>query len=608
MGRVVGRNNTSLRTRLIEAFFITSIVPMILMNLFSYYNTSNIVRDSVNEQAHLNLEQTKSTLDIWVDSYEDILYQIYMNDDIVKLVRKLNEGDEVNVTAWQLRRALRGMFYTKEYIKSITVITDNGTVVFYDLLTGSLTKTSWMDSFPLTKEEIYKTLSADNDTHVFSTRRAGVFAADTYYLFHIGHRIIDYKNVNEGLGAVVVSIDEEMLQEICSNAQESDSFSFIADRGGRLVSYFDKSLLGSRIIDWSGDVEERKEGYRRFILGQDALKGRYSFVDLVYDEEFGCDIVRVSNHNRVLQGLKGQQRLTMLVLTLSLAALVLIILLLSGRLTGSLQQMAGIMKRAGKGELSARVRVDGKMPGEVQVIADQFNHMLGKLEEAMTKEREAVRKQKNAEIAALEAQINPHFLYNTLDTINWMAIDKDEYEISSSINALAAILRYGIDKSNEAVSVREECDWLKQYLFLQQTRLKNTFECSVHVEPETLECRIHKLLLQPFVENAILHGFEGQKRTRHPQTHRLEVSIYGEKDRLLIKIWDNGRGMPQELVEQMNRGIFPAKEQKNHIGMENAITRIRMYYGEEASVKIESEEGGYTGIYICIPKEEALKE
>ena len=135
-------NNTrkkSLKARLLRAFLITSIIPVVLVNLFLYFNTSNIVRDNVTELTRVNLQQTRSSLNVWLESYEDILFQIYTDDDIVELIDKINRGEELAVSKKQLRRTLHGLFYTKEYIKCITVITENGTLVFYDLLTGSST-------------------------------------------------------------------------------------------------------------------------------------------------------------------------------------------------------------------------------------------------------------------------------------------------------------------------------------------------------------------------------------------------------------------------------------------------------------------------------------
>ena len=177
-----------------------------------------------------------------------------------------------------------------------------------------------------------------------------------------------------------------------------------------------------------------------------------------------------------------------------------------------------------------------------------------------------------------------------------MAIDKDEYDISNNITALANILRYGINNSNGIVKISEEVEWLKQYIFLQQTRLKNTFECKMNVEPELMELPIHKLLLQPFIENAILHGFEGVNHK-----HILTVELSRTDNFLFVEIEDNGCGMTENTVWEINNGIFGKAESKNHIGMENAITRIRMYYGERANVVIESEIDKGTKVSIWIP-------
>lgn len=590
------RKRTKLQTRLILAFLITSMIPLIVINIFLYYNTSGIVRSNVDELAAANLDQTRSGLDIWLESYQDILFQIYMNDDIVKTVEEINEGKELSINRKQLRRTLRGLFYTKEYIKSITIITQSGEIIFYDLLTGSMTKNSWLDNFGMTPAEIYDMVSQDNMTHIFSTREAYTSAQDTAYLFHLGHRIIDYKRVDKQLGVVMVSVDEQMLREACSVQDGGSYFNFIVDREGRLVSYTQDALFGKKILDWTEEEKSRREAYREFLETHEGRETGNLSIYTVYDDKFQWEIVRVSDQNTVVERLKAQQRLIVVVLILSLAALTAVILLLTQSLTGSLRRLVSVMERAGTGELSARMKVDGRTPREVEVISGQFNRMLERLGDSMEKEKNAIERQKSAEIAALEAQINPHFIYNTLDTINWMAIDRDEYEISSSINALAAILRYGINQSNEIVTVRQEEEWLKQYLFLQQTRLKNTFVCEIHVDAQVKEYHIHKLLLQPFVENAILHGFEGVDRT-----HRLSVQIGREENDLKIEIYDNGKGIPKQLVETMNRGEFPKCTEKNHIGMENAITRIGMYYGERAAVRIESEEDVYTRILITIP-------
>ena len=204
--------------------------------------------------------------------------------------------------------------------------------------------------------------------------------------------------------------------------------------------------------------------------------------------------------------------------------------------------------------MAVRVRRDRKMPSEMETITDQFNRMMGQMNKLVEEVKMVSARQKDAEITALEAQINPHFLYNTLDTINWMAINADQYEISSAIGALARILRYGIDKSNSIVTLREEMEWLQQYIFLQQTRLKNTFSYELDVPKELLDCKIHKLLFQPFVENAILHGFEGVRRH-----HILVVKVQKRQNGFLqIIVKDNGKAFRRTRFRRLKAGCWIA--------------------------------------------------
>ena len=184
-----------------------------------------------------------------------------------------------------------------------------------------------------------------------------------------------------------------------------------------------------------------------------------------------------------------------------------------------------------------------------------------------------------------------------------MAIDREEYEISNTVSALAQILRYGITNSNQTVTLKEEADWLKKYIFLQQTRLKNCFECRIDLEPDLLEFPVHKMLLQPFVENAIRHGFEGIDRNCC-----LQVDIRRMNSGIEVTVKDNGCGMAEDMVRKINRGFFEKSGEKAHIGMENAITRLKMYYGDGAKVVVESEEGQGTAVHIFIPEPEGGTE
>jgi two-component system sensor histidine kinase YesM len=246
--------------------------------------------------------------------------------------------------------------------------------------------------------------------------------------------------------------------------------------------------------------------------------------------------------------------------------------------------------------MDVRVGKDKSMTVEMAAITDQFNIMMDDINQLIGKVREASMRQRDAEITMLEAQINPHFLYNTLDTINWMAIDANQMEISKAIASLARIFRYSIDRSNRLVTVREEAEWLKQYLSLQQMRLKNAFQYELKVSDAALEKPIHKLLFQPFVENAIRHGFAGLMHEP-----RLSIAIGCAEDSLCVYIEDNGRGMEEEKLASIRTAISLKEDQPGHIGILNAVARLRMYYGDNVDISIESEPDQGTRIMIRIP-------
>lgn len=564
------------------------------MQIITYYNTESIVKNNVDKLMATNLLQTQKSIKTELSSYEDLLYQMYTNDDIVKSVDEINKGVNIEVNRNQLRRIIHGLASVKPYVQSITIITANDSNVFYDKITGSIIKSSWMDSIGISTQQLFAQISATNDTNIFSTQPALL----DNYIFHMGHRIIDYTNVDKKNGIIILSIDEKMLNEVCNQNYLPDgkqtNVNFIVDNRGKLISFVDPAKTCETITNVYSLKEQQDKDYQNFV--QTTLHtGGYLSVNTLYDSETGWNLVNVSDQSEVISQMSNQLSMIILVLIISVFLLTVIIILISNRTTSSIDKVVKAMKIAEKGELTVRVSNDRKMPKEIIVIANQFNRMIENINDLIQKVKIATEKQKNAEIAALEAQINPHFLYNSLDTINWMAIDREEYEISNTLNSLAHILRYGIDKSNSIVEIKQEIDWLKQYIFLQQTRLKNSFECHIHVDPNIMQYHIHKLLFQPFVENALLHGFQGIERK-----HILEVTITEKEDCINIKIADNGKGMSEEMIREL---YTDSEEDENHIGVRNAIGRLKMYYGDQCRFQVFSKLGEGTAIQIDMPKE-----
>lgn len=586
----INTSKRSFRFQLITSFVLISVLPLFLIQTISAYFITDSMSKNIDEIIDLNLVQTRKSLDLTFSSYEDFLYQIYTNDEIIENMNNINGGHEIAVNVNQLRRHLRSFSNAKPSVQCVTLITSSGQLIAYDKLTPVTFESSWLNKEE--EQKIYKNIATSNDTVIIETGDATQFGVNPYYLFHMAHRMIDYKHIYQDVGIIIISLDESVLAEACNESISDDNRSnlnFIVDDSGKIISFPDRARIG-KVID-----ANRAETFQQLIEESGVLNGDQIAIHTLIDDVTGWTIVNASDQSEFYGRIYSQQRLTILVGVFAAIIMVMIILPITRRLSGSITRVVKAMSTAGAGELTVRIDSERPMPMEIQKIADQFNSMIHKISLLIDEVKEATVKQKEAEIRALESQINPHFLYNTLDTINWMAMDKDEHEISSMINSLAKILRYGVDKSNAIVTLREEVEWLRQYIYLQQTRLKKSFECKTDIDESIMGCRIHKLLLQPFVENSILHGFSGKKGRCI-----LKISIKDRDDHIEIKIEDNGIGMSQDMVKKFNDKEL-RDENLDHIGIENVQSRMEMYYGEKAGVYAASSENG-TCITLRIAK------
>ena len=255
------------------------------------------------------------------------------------------------------------------------------------------------------------------------------------------------------------------------------------------------------------------------------------------------------------------------------------------------------MNEAEEGNFAVSVEVPDNMPVEIRRISGGFNEMVVHIDSLIGQVKEAVVEQKNAELSALEAQIDPHFLYNTLDTINWKAIENEQYDISEMVGSLADILRYTVKNAGGTTTIRQEMGWLREYTMLQAAKLGKKLHIDEQVPEEIMGYQIHKLILQPFVENAIKHGFpekEGECCLR--------IIIRAAGEQLHIIIEDNGRGIAPEILKKLNDD---SEEMDGHVGITNVRKRLKLYYGEEADIYFESLQGSYTKAHLFIPHQTA---
>lgn len=303
----------------------------------------------------------------------------------------------------------------------------------------------------------------------------------------------------------------------------------------------------------------------------------------------------------------------LIIMGIVMAAAVLISLLLARFLAKPVQTMSSAMRSLRHGNLHAQITV--RRDDEFGELYDGFNRTVVQLQHMMDEQARRQKELNDTRIRMVQAQLNPHFLYNTLDTIKWVAKEHDIPEIASLSTHLARLLRQSITEA-EFVPLSDELDLLEDYCEIQEFRFDDQFGYEFEVPPELMNCQVPKLILQPVVENAIIHGLQGvpdglvvvkaeTETLQNDENNQNNESIENSrtKDRcknmLRITVTDNGRGIPDEILDRINR--HQTGELSGHLGLYNVDTIIRLHYGGAYGLEAQRDPQGGSIVTVCLP-------
>ncbi len=583
--------------KIMYTFVITTVIPLLVLQVLMLYVISNNMKSKVDEIMVNQLVQISERADLTVDVYTNLVYQIYADDEIIQCMADCqNASSKIRARAYrEICGKLKRYGLSTGGIECISIVLEDGQDITYDFGMASAVDNLW-EGYADKKSIVPYRMAQEGDTDmVISPTERILREGEETRIFHISKQMYDFADIQKGpIGTVIMSIDESVLNAVCSTAQEDGELytvNFIADKDGNILTYPNSF--------YSGILLSKGRSVKEFVEKTGMLEGRTVAVNQYENENLGWYFYNAYDEDYILQDVRHIQYMT-----IAIGVLLLLVSLFLIRFTVRLIErstrsiVAGIVE-VQRGNLDVQVSVESR--DEMGQIADNFNTMTGKVQGLIEEVKAVTVKQKEAEIRALEAQINPHFLYNTLDSINWMAIEREEYEISRMVRSLGVILRYSVDKSNKKATVAEMADWLEKYVSLQRMRFNDAFVCEIHIQPETEKLRVYKLLLQPFVENAIIHGF---KEIEYGGILRVDVMLSESQDKLDIIIEDNGRGIPCEIAERFNHPDNVDPDDRGSIGLNNAFSRMRMYYGSSASWNVSSIPEVGTVITLKIPVEE----
>lgn len=601
----LGKGRTQLRSSIMYKWLLLlaaiTLIPLLVLGAVSYSITKNAIDKKVTDASRQLIRQTAENIDIRFSGYKDIVMQMITNSEIMSLLHRISQRDEEVAEHISLTSKLAYFTAVSPEFKSVSFVTD--TMYIKGIF-------RWDDQAELKNIFYSKTIGAGNDFVWFPTRQ-GYYSdtADSHkeVVFSVSKQVF---NIHDGrqLGmAVVLDIREEMLSEILRNNAASDlrTESFVMDESGVILSHSDKEMLFTPVENWFNAEEAARllrDGREDSFVAH--YKGKEVLVNYQKLKSNDWRVVHVIDRSSLYKD--SDQVIQVIAILLAVCALFSIVAAyaMASSVSSPLKRMVKAMKQVHIGNMSTRIQRDEKRIDEIGSLEYHFNDMVGRIEELLQAVYQEQNNKRIAEVKALEAQINPHFLYNTLDAIKWTALFQKANQAAEMARLLSRLLHISIGKGNDTVMVQEELEHVECYMGIQNLRAAGRIEVVYDIEEQVKSYRIPKVILQPIVENAVLHGFADRS-----EGAVIYIRCCLLDGRLMFMIEDNGHGfetdMPELYDDQADE--LPKSASFLGVGLSNVEERIKLICGKEFGLNIASKVGSGTTVTITLPimKEES---
>ncbi|WP_018752002.1 sensor histidine kinase [Paenibacillus sanguinis] len=386
---------------------------------------------------------------------------------------------------------------------------------------------------------------------------------------------------------LVMNFQDRLYADLFRNSIPIEGATFlVVSKEGRIISHENAELVGQRpVLPWLAEIQNRGSGAS--YITED---GQQMIACFVTSTVTGWTSVALIPPDALTKDIA--QTIIFFILTLGASLLLLSLLfayLISIRITSPIRKLLLAIKRVSGGDFNARIKVEDK--DELGHVLLKFNSMNEEVKQLIEENYVVKLRERETEILALNIQLNPHFLYNTLNIINWMALYGEKDQVSRMVVSLSRMLHYTTDNRKDLMPLFKDLGWLRDYISIMSSRFENRFRVDYDIEPELLEFPVPKLFLQPLIENSIIHGL------RDMESGGL-ITIYGRRREEYIEfcVEDNGCGMtPERLQEAL-------ADSSSHIGIKNIDKRIKLLYGPAYGVHIESVPEFGTRVKLIIPQ------
>ncbi|WP_297430522.1 sensor histidine kinase [Clostridium sp.] len=575
--------NKSIGYKLILYFFGVILVVTTTITTIGNLLYKDSINFSQNENTNQIIKQINSNIESYVSNTENIIN--YMAGD-PRILQFLNDNKlENNDMEDEAYKSIYSFIKFNPEIAGIMVVNNNG-----GYISDVMNKVS-RDS--LTQEEWYtKAYNKPEIIHLF-TKPVGrnidnIFSYSADEVFSMSKAVID-QSTGKIKGVILIDIKLDAIKNIIENSKPGTAgFIYIMDSNKDIVYTPVNNIVYRIKNEWIEDINN--EIIIKNINGENY---QLTKIDSKYT---GWATIGVFPESESLRIIKNIKYYSLIVAIIALIIAQILVIIFTRSIVNPIQKLKKLMKKAQEGDLT--VSFNAKYNDEIGELGSSFNTMVKEINKLINLVQIEEKKKRIAEMNVLQAQIKPHFMYNTLDTIRWMAEEHNAEDIVEIIEAFTNLLRISLSKGKEIISVKEELSHVQSYLIIQKIRYEDKLEYEIKFEDSILNYKLIKLILQPLVENAIYHGIK-EKRGNG------KIIITGkiEENLLYFTVVDNGKGMDEQTLNKINNMLKNNSGNKNDIGygIFNVNERIKLIYGEEYGLTYKSIYGEGTIVELRHP-------
>lgn len=590
----------TLRAKMLALFLCLIAIPLSLQGMITYSRFSASTEEKTSEYTAQIVHQINRNLDRNMEELKRLSLNPLYDNSILAILRELRDGTSAPPYLSTEKRQkmtlyISSLAYSRPEVKGIQILSMNG-MVFSDLDPSLLTS-----SIKWSEEPWYRRVLEGNGASVIiPLHRPGYYVDRSGETYFSVARLLREPNTNLPLGVMKIDLKMEMIDQLLANMPFTKEGSlFIANQQNELFyekREDDQAPDFLALLRQTGNLRSSSQAARTISLEGE----RYLLIES-QSAETGLGVISIVPVDSLLKDSRELRSFTMVIAALFLVVAGGLASYFAYSLSKPLVRLKEKMLQVEQGHFHERVPVVSS--DEIGKLSEQFNHMVEEINRLVNEVYVISLREREAELAALQSQIHPHFIYNTLEAINMMAIRAGNYDVSDMVSSLGKLMRYTAWRGDGFVTLRQELDSLASYVRIQQVRLGDRLRVEQDVDEALQDVPIPKLLLQPLVENAIYHGIERQENGG-----TIRLAVVQEDADVVISVRDNGKGMSREELSRLQAMVslpFHLNEakggQRTGTALRNIHQRISLLYGPKYSLSIDGEPGQGAVFSMRIP-------